>query len=113
METIAMSSKLSDFKTTPIVVLVGPTACGKSAMAMELAQKYSGEIICADSRTIYKGMNIGTAKPTSGDQRLVPHYCLDLIDPDQAFSASAFKTAALKSIGQIAARKKLPIIGWG
>ena len=74
----------------PLVVIVGPTASGKSSLAMELAQAFNGEIICADSRTVYKDMDIGTAKPSSEDQALVPHWGLDLVEPGESFTAADF-----------------------
>lgn len=97
----------------PLVVIAGQTASGKSDLAMELAGKYNGEIICADSRTIYKGMDIGTAKPTAADRRLIKHYVLDVITPDQTYSASDFKTAAVNAINDIHTKGKLPIMVGG
>ena len=84
-----------------MITIVGPTASGKSALAMELALKYNGQIICADSRTIYRGMDIGTSKPTPADQRQVKHYLIDIIDPNQKYSAAQFKQEAFKAISQI------------
>lgn len=91
----------STFVMMPIVTIVGQTASGKSDMAMKLAQEFGGEIIAADSRTIYKGMDIGTAKPSVEDQSAVPHHGLDLIEPDQLFSAAEFKRFAKKAIDKI------------
>src|SRR5688572_24214117 len=88
----------------PLVVIVGQTASGKSALALELAKKYRGEIICADSRTVYKGMDIGTAKPSKEDQRVVPHHLLDILEPDQVITAVQFKQKAEQAIKEIAAR---------
>ena len=105
-----------DKKTTseqPLIVLVGPTASGKSSVAMEIAQAYKGEIICADSRTIYKGMDIGTAKPTLEDQRLVPHWGLDLVEPGEKFSAADFKSYATQKIAEIRARGAVPMLVGG
>lgn len=96
-----------------LLAIVGPTASGKSDLAMNLARQFNGEIICADSRTIYKGMDIGTAKPTRADQIEVPHHLLDLLEPNQTFSAAEFKVLANKSIADIQARGKLPIIVGG
>lgn len=97
----------------PIIVIVGQTASGKSALSMEIARHYDGEIICADSRTIYKDMNIGTAKPSAQDRALVPHYGLDLIEPNQYFSAAAFKDYTEKTVAAIHSRGKLPLIVGG
>jgi tRNA dimethylallyltransferase len=96
-----------------LIVVVGPTASGKSALAMQLAQAHNGEIIAADSRTIYRGMDIGTAKPTAHDQQLVPHHLIDVREPDQSFSAAEFKQLALQAIDDIASRGKLPIMVGG
>ncbi len=97
----------------PLVVIVGPTASGKSSMAMEIARKVGGEIIAADSRTIYEGMDIGTAKPTSDDRAEIPHRLLDIIKPDQAFSAAEFKRRAQIWIDDISIRGRVPIIVGG
>lgn len=97
----------------PIIVIVGQTASGKSALAMNLASRYGGEIVAADSRTIYKGMDIGTAKPSSDDQRRVPHHCIDLITPDQSYSAAIYKKEAEGALEKITAAGSLPIIVGG
>jgi tRNA dimethylallyltransferase len=97
----------------PLVVIAGPTASGKSALAMELAKKYNGEIICADSRTVYRGMDVGTAKPTKVDQKAVKHHLLDLVDPDEPFTAADFKRQAQMAIDDITSRGKLPIMVGG
>ena len=100
-------------KVPPLVVVVGPTASGKSALAMRLARTHNGEIIAADSRTIYRGMDIGTAKPTAHDQQSVPHHLIDVSDPDQSFSAAEFKELALQAIDDIASKGKVPIMVGG
>lgn len=100
-------------RTPPLIVITGPTASGKSALALEVAKKYGGEIICADSRTVYKGLDIGTAKPTPQEQKAVRHHLLDVVEPNQAFSAAQFKRLAVKAIQDIAGRHKLPILVGG
>ncbi len=97
----------------PLLVICGPTASGKSALAMKIALEYNGEIICADSRTVYKGMNIGTAKPSAADQKRIPHHLLDVVHPNQPFSAFNFQRLARKAIQNIRARDKLPIMVGG
>lgn len=97
----------------PLVVIAGPTASGKTALAISLAQQFGGEIICADSRTIYKGMDIGTAKPTSKEQAQVPHWGLDLVEPGSRFTAADFKQYALKKIDEIRARGHIPFLVGG
>lgn len=103
----------SEPRKTPLIAIVGPTASGKSDMAMELARKYSGEIICADSRTVYREMDIGTAKPTPADRGLVPHHLLDIINPDKPFNASDFKKLANEAIEDIRSRGKIPFLVGG
>ena len=97
----------------PLIVIVGPTASGKSGVAVELAEQYNGEIICADSRTIYAGMDIGTAKPSAADQAKVPHWGLDLINPDESFSVADFKAYAVQKIAEIRARGHVPFLVGG
>lgn len=97
----------------PLIVIVGQTASGKSDLAMTLAVKFGGEIIAADSRTIYRSMDIGTAKPTREDQALVPHHIIDIRNPDEYFSAAEFKKLASRAITEIYSKGKLPIIVGG
>ncbi len=97
----------------PLVVITGPTASGKSALALEVAQKYNGELICADSRTVYKELNIGTAKPIKEEQALVKHHLLDVVSPGEPFSAAQFQKLAYKAIRHITDRGKLPILVGG
>jgi len=97
----------------PLIVIVGETASGKSALAMELAEKLGGELICADSWTVYRGFDIGTAKPTAEDQALVPHHLLDVADPSVGFSAAEFQRLAKQAIADIVVRGKLPIMVGG
>lgn len=99
--------------TLPLVVIVGPTASGKTALAIELAKQYNGEIICADSRTVYREMNIGTAKPTVEEQSGVPHWGLDLVRPDEKFTAADFKGYAEQKMREIRQRGHIPFIVGG
>ena len=97
----------------PLIVIVGPTASGKSGLAMELAKTFDGEIICADSRTVYKNMDIGTAKPSKQDQEEVPHWGLDLVEPGASFTAADFKKYALQKVQQVRERDHIPFIVGG
>jgi len=97
----------------PLVVIVGPTASGKTGLAIDVARQFGGEIICADSRTIYKGMNIGTAKPTADERQAVPHWGLDLVEPGEQFSAADFKRYATEKIREIRSRGKVPLLVGG
>jgi tRNA dimethylallyltransferase len=96
-----------------LVVLFGPTACGKSTRAVEIALERGGEIISADSRQIYRGLEIGTGKITLEEMRGVPHYWLDLIDPTEVYSAAKFAQYARTAIADIQSRGKLPILCGG
>ena len=98
---------------SPLVVIVGPTASGKSAVGLQLAKNFGGEIICADSRTIYKGMDIGTAKPTREEQAIVPHWGLDLVEPGETFTAADFQKYAREKIRDIRARGHVPFVVGG
>ena len=96
-----------------LIVVVGETASGKSALAMELAQTYSGELICADSWTVRRELTIGTAKPTSEEREKVPHHLLDVVGPDEDFTAAVFKGLANQAITEIVARGRTPILVGG
>lgn len=100
-------------RTLPLVIIVGPTASGKTSLAVDIAKKFNGEIICADSRTIYKDMNIGTAKPTIEEQENVPHWGLDLVSPNDKFSVVDFKKYADKKIKEIRKRRHIPFLVGG
>ena len=96
-----------------LIVILGPTSSGKSALAIKLAPKFHGEIISADSRQVYKGMDIGTGKVTKREQKLVPHYLLDVASPKKQFTVAQFKPLAEKAIAQISAKNKLPFLVGG
>lgn len=100
-------------KELPLVVITGPTASGKTGLAIELAKEFDGEIICADSRTIYKYMDIGTAKPTKDEQREVQHWGLDLVEPGERFTAYDFKLYADQKIAEIRSRGRIPFLVGG
>jgi len=99
--------------SNPLVVIVGPTASGKTTLAIEISEQFDGEIICADSRTVYKGTDIGTAKPTDGEKKRVPHWGLDLVNPGDYFSVADFKLYAQKKIEEIRSRGKIPFLVGG
>lgn len=100
-------------KNIELLAIVGPTASGKTSLALDIAEAFNGEIIAVDSRTIYKGLDIGTAKPTKEQQARVRHWGLDLIDPGEAYSAAQFKDYANAAIANIQSRGKLPILVGG
>jgi tRNA dimethylallyltransferase len=96
-----------------MVVVVGETASGKSALAVELARQFDGELVCADSWTVYEGFNVGTAKPSAAERAAVRHHLLDVADPRQGFSAVEFQKLAKAAIEDITGRGKLPIMVGG
>ena len=97
----------------PVVILVGPTAVGKTALALELADELQAEIISADSRLFYRGMDIGTAKPSPQELHSVPHHLIDVVEPDQTFSLALFQREALRIIADIHSRGRLPLVVGG
>lgn len=97
----------------PLIVITGPTASGKTGLALSLAERFNGEIICADSRTIYRGMDIGTAKPTKQERARVPHHGLDVAEPGERFTAKDFQALARHAIMDIRARGKVPFLVGG
>jgi tRNA dimethylallyltransferase len=99
------------FEDKPKVVIIGgPTASGKSALAVELAFRFNGEIINADSMQVYRGMDIGTAKPTAEERKGIPHHLIDVVDPDEEFNAAVYRSLAVPAIREIASQGKVPFI---
>ena len=96
-----------------ILVIVGPTASGKTRMAVELAQRHNGEVISADSMQIYRTMDIGTAKPTKEEMEGVPHHMIDVADPEEDFSVARYVEMAARCVDDVLARGKLPIVAGG
>jgi tRNA dimethylallyltransferase len=95
------------------IALIGPTASGKSALSLAIAQRWLCEIISVDSALVYRGMDIGTAKPSREEMRQVPHHLIDILDPAQSYSAAQFVTDATRLIADIRARGKLPLLVGG
>jgi tRNA dimethylallyltransferase len=96
-----------------LVTIIGPTGSGKSTLSMGLAKEFDGEIICADSRTIYRYMDIGTAKPTADDTLQIPHHLINIKDPDESYSAAEFQQQANAAIDSITSRNHLPMMVGG
>lgn len=96
-----------------VIAVVGPTASGKTGYAIELAKKINGEIISADSRLVYKGFDIGTAKPSFEERQEIPHFMIDIVDPEVDYSAGLYAKDAQNIISDILSRGKLPIIVGG
>ena len=100
-------------KKQKILVIIGPTASGKTRLSIDLAKKFNGEIISADSRQVYKGLNIGTEKATKKEMRGVPHYLIDVCEPSDTFTVRDFKNQAEDVISEITSHSKLPIVVGG
>ncbi len=97
----------------PLILVIGPTGVGKSRFAMELAKKIDGEIISADSRSFYRGMDIGTAKPSAEDMESVPHHLVDIANPDETIGLNLFIRLVMKCVGEIHSRNKVPLLVGG
>jgi tRNA dimethylallyltransferase len=96
-----------------LILIVGPTAVGKTELAIQLAERLNGEIVSVDSRLFYRGMDIGTAKPTSEEQARVPHHLIDIADPDEILSLAVFQQKAREAIADIHTRNKIPFLVGG
>ena len=96
-----------------IACLLGPTASGKTAAALAFAQRRPVEIISVDSALVYRGMDIGTAKPTADERALAQHHLIDIIDPTESYSAAQFRNDALKLVAEIEARGRIPLLVGG
>ena len=96
-----------------LILIVGPTAVGKTELAIRLGEKFNGEIISADSRLFYKGMDVGTAKPSKEELARLPHHLIDIVNPDETLSLAVFQQKAQSIISDIHARNKLPFLVGG
>lgn len=96
-----------------LIVILGPTASGKTKLSIDLAKEFRGEIICADSRTVYRKLDIGTAKPTKKQQQQIPHHLIDIIEAGKTFTVAEFKKGADEKIEQIFSRGKIPFLTGG
>lgn len=100
-------------RPAPVLAIVGPTAAGKSRFALEVAERIGGEILSCDSMAVYRGLDIGTAKPSPEDRQRVRHHLLDVVEPGSAFSAGAFRAAAREAMADMAAREKACVLVGG
>ncbi len=98
---------------SPLVVIVGPTAVGKTRLALRLAEELGAEIVSADSRQIYRGMDIGTDKPTSEERQRVPHHLVDIVDPDEEFTLAQYQSMAYAAIDDVLTRDRVPLLVGG
>jgi tRNA dimethylallyltransferase len=97
----------------PLIVILGPTAVGKTEIAITVAEELNGEIVSADSRLFYRGMDIGTAKPTREQRKRIPHHLIDVVEPDEEWSVAQFSSRATKRINDIHQRGKIPFLVGG
>lgn len=102
-----------ELKSKRVLILVGPTAVGKTELAIRLAERVNGEIVSADSRLLYRGMDIGTAKPPQAEMARVPHHLIDLANPDEIWSLAVYQKSILATIKEIHNRDGLPIVAGG
>ena len=100
-------------KKPRVIAVVGPTASGKTDYALELAERISGEIVSADSRLVYKGFDIGTAKPTLEERKSIPHYMIDIAEPEVDYSAGLYAEDASRAIDSIIERGQVPVVVGG
>ena len=110
----AACAGLSEETRWPLaVLLLGPTGSGKTALSLALGERFGGEIVSCDSVAVYRGMDLGTAKPSAEDRARLPHHLIDVADPDEPFTAGAYSRAARAALADIAGRGKLPIVTGG
>jgi tRNA dimethylallyltransferase len=100
-------------KIKPLVVLIGPSAVGKTKLSIDLAEHFDAEIVSADSTLVYRGMDIGTAKPSRSERRRIPHHMIDIANPDETWTLARFQDTARKSINEIYDRNRLPMLVGG
>src|ERR1041385_6801269 len=114
METTGGWDLLRGVPRIPVLIaLVGPTAVGKTRLALEIAQRLPAEVVSADSRTVYRWMDIGTAKPTPEERRLVPHHLIDIVDPDESYSLALYQRQAREAVMRIERRGRVPLLVGG
>jgi len=113
MVFLLLSGVRSMTQRLPLIVLLGPTAVGKTEISLQLAERLDGEIVSADSRLFYRGMDIGTAKPSKAEQARVPHHLIDVASPDETWSLAVFQERARQAIAAIHARGRLPFLVGG
>lgn len=110
---MVQENRLNPEKKRKIIVVCGPTASGKTALAVEIALKFGGEIVSADSVSVYKGLDIGSAKPSEEEKKGVPHYLIDVASPKDSFSVGDYEELAVPTVEDILDRGKIPIICGG
>jgi tRNA dimethylallyltransferase len=112
-ESISGASNPKPESSPLVAILLGPTGSGKTALSLALAERFNGEIVSCDSVAVYRGMELGTAKPTREERARVPHHTIDVAEPNEPFTAGEYSRAARTALREIAARKRLPIVTGG
>jgi len=112
-QTTASSSPLDESRAPLVILLLGPTGSGKTALSLQLGERFGGEIVSCDSVAVYRGMDLGTAKPTAEERARLPHHLIDVANPDQPFTAGEYSRQARTALREIAARGRLPIVTGG
>ena len=97
----------------PLIVIIGPTAVGKSQLALALADEFGGEIVSADSRQVYRYMDIGTAKPKPAERARLPHHLIDVVEQDQPYTLALYQQQAYAAIADVTGRGRLPLLVGG
>ena len=110
---LAPANLESDFKQPLVVIILGPTGSGKTALSLELAERFNGEIVSCDSVAVYRGMEVGTAKPSAEERARVPHHLIDVTTPDLPFTAGEYSRQARAALHDVATRGRLPIVTGG
>jgi tRNA dimethylallyltransferase len=113
MKFICSESLTTASANPPAILLMGPTASGKTRVALWLAERFPVEIVSVDSAQVFRDMNIGTAKPDAAVRKAFPHHLIDLISPEEAYSAARFRSDALTAMGEITARGRIPLLAGG
>ena len=107
------SRRLAESRDPLVILLLGPTGSGKTALSLALGERLGGEIVSCDSVAVYRGMDLGSAKPSRAERALLPHHLIDVVDPDEPFTAGAYSRAARAALRAIAARGRVPIVTGG
>src|SRR5262249_44187429 len=110
---LPMSNDKAPSTQPPLVVIVGPTASGKSTLAVSLAERFSGEVLACDSTQLYRGFNIGTAKPSVAERHNIPHHLIDVLDASQVSTAGGYREMAIEVLNDLRGRHRLPILTAG
>jgi tRNA dimethylallyltransferase len=113
MHATLPATEFTQIRPIPLVAIMGPTASGKSALAIALAEKLGGEVIACDSTQVYRGFDIGTAKPFAAERRGIPHHMVDVVSPSEVFTAGDYRNRAAEVLAELQSRRRLPVFTVG